>query len=661
MATTQFKNLFTPLKINSLEISNRIFMSNAAHRFYSGSEGPNERALYYYEARAKGGLGLIITGPHYISPFTTSGKPTAYQSDEVIPSLKRQADTVHKYGTKVFAQLGHVGNYVTGRGCGGGSTWGPSPVWRRNLFAPGWQEVPHEMDEDEIDRFVSDYGGAAKRVKEAGYDGIEIMAMVGLLQAQFLSSAMNIRDDEYGGPLKSRMKFLLRTIDSIRDAVGPDFVVGVRYTADEFVDRVWWTKNHGNTLDDAKEIAKILESTQKVDYLFPCATAFGPAHVPPMNYPLAPFIYLCAAVKDEVKLPVFGNGRINDPVLAEKILDDYQADMIGITRGLIADPEFPKKAREGKVKEIRKCIGCNEGCAGGHYPRLPLCCAMNVEAGREKEFVITPADNQKNVVVIGGGAAGLETARVAALRGHKVKLYERENELAPELTLAAKVPGREGFEDTLRYFAYQMELLGVEVNLGINITDETVLTNDWDVVVVATGAKPFIPRINGIENSSIRLVEMRDVLNEKTEVGDNIIIADYQNHLYGLDTADFLAHRGKTIELINESVFVGGMVDYQSINTMYTNVLSKGVKITPLTAIKEIVENKVITYNLLTNREKTIDGIDTVVVCTDGRSDDLLYRKLKSKVKELYRAGQCVSPRKMLDSIADGYRVGKLL
>ncbi|MCD6361664.1 MAG: FAD-dependent oxidoreductase [Armatimonadetes bacterium] len=657
----QFKKLFTPLQVGNVIIPNRIFMSNAAHRFYSGTAAPNERVLYYYEARAKGGAGLLITGPHYPSPLTTSGSSTAYQDDNVIPILKKQADTIHQYGTKVFAQLGHPGSYITGRGAGGGATWGPSPTWRRNLFAPGWQEIAHEMDVDEIKRFVRDYGSAARRVKEAGYDGVEIMSMVGLLHAQFLSSAMNIRTDEYGGSMENRMRFLLETVDSIREAVGSDFVVGVRFTADDFIDRVCWTENHGNTLDDTKEIAKKLEATGKFDYLFPCATAYGPAHVPPMNYPLAPFIYLTAAIKEVVNLPVFGNGRINDPILAEKILTDNQADMIGITRGLIADPEFAKKARENRLDEIRKCIACNEGCTGGHYPRLPLCCALNVEAGREKDFVITPADEKKSVMVIGGGAAGLETARVAALRGHKVSLYEEQDVLAPELLLAAKSPGRGGFDDAARYYTYQMSLLGVDVHLNTTITSDMVLKQDNDAVVIAIGATHSIPEIPGAESSSVNVVEMRQVLREEMEIGQNVIIADYENHLYGLDVADFLASKGKKVELFNESVFAGGMADYHTIHVAYTSVLSKGVTVTPLTAIKEIKGNKVVVYNLLTNAEREIEEVDTVVVCTDGAGNDSLYHSLKGKVKALYRVGQCVSPRRMLDSIFDGYKVGRTL
>ena len=658
---TQLKKLFTSLQIGNVTVPNRIFMPNVAHRFYAGTAAPNERALNYYEARAKGGAGLIITGPHYAAPLTTSGSPGAYQDDSVIPILAKQADAIHQYGTKVFAQLGHPGNYITGRGAGGGATWGASPTYRRNLFAPGWQEIAHEMDVDEISRFVEDYGSAARRIKEAGYDGVEIMSMAGMLHAQFLSSAMNTRTDKYGGSMENRMRFLVETINSIRDAVGPDFVVGVRFTADDFIDRVWWSNNHGNTLDDTKEIAKKLEAIGKLDYLFPCATAYGPAHVPPMDYPLAPFIYLTAAIKEVVNLPVFGNGRINDPIQAEKILADNQADMIGIMRGLLADPEFPNKARGNKLEEIRKCIACNEGCVGGHYPRLPLCCALNFEAGREKDFVITPTAKEKRVMVIGGGAAGLEAARVAALRGHKVSLYEKNDVLASELRLATKVPGREGFDDAVRYYAYQMNLLGVEIHLGTTVTADMVLGQENDAVILAVGAIHSIPEIPGVESGSVNVVEMRQVLQEEVEIGQNIVVADYENHIYGLDVAEFLANKSKKVELFNESVFAGGMVDYHTIHVAYTRVLSKGVIITPLSAIKEIKGNKVISYNLLTNAEREIEGVDTVVICTDGIGNDSLYHSLKGKGKELYRAGQCVSPRRLLDSIADGYRVGRML
>jgi len=649
----EFKYLFTPIDIGNVTIPNRIVMSAHTAFFYPGAAEPNEKAVNYFQARAKGGAGLIVTAPHYPFQLTTTTSPTAYESDNVIPALKKVADAIHEHGTKCFGQLRHPGNLVGSRAVGGGSTWGPSPIPRIAPFSPGWKEVPHEMDQDEIKRAVEAHGKAAGRFKKAGYDGVEIGAIFGMLQASFLSPVLNHRSDEYGGSLEKRMRFTLETIDAIRENVGSDFTVGVSFIADEFTDG-------GTTLDDAKEIAKNLEATGKVDYLFAYPTSFGPEHIPPMYFPLAPFVYLAAAIKEVVSLPVFCIGRINDPVLAERILADYQADMVGMCRALIADPELPNKARKGRLEEIRRCIGCNEGCGDKVCPGQ-ITCSYNPEVGREKEFAITPTDNKKRVMVIGGGAAGLETARVAALRGHEVSLYEKEDVLAKELVIAAKSPGREDFEEARRYYNYQMELLGVEVNLGITVTPEMVLKGKWDAVVVATGATPYIPDIPGAGGQNV--VEMRQVLQDEVEVGQNVVVVDCQSHIYGLDTADFLADRGKKVELLTEDAYAGAdtKADVHTEWAIYARVLSKGVIITPLTRVKEIKDNTVVTSNVITGMERQIEGISTAVFVTDGRANDSLYRSLKGKVKELYQVGQCVSPRKMLDSVYDGAVVGRKL
>ena len=356
-----------------------------------------------------------------------------------------------------------------------------------------------------------------------------------------------------------------------------------------------------------------------------------------------------------MSLPVFCVGRINDPVLAERILADHQADMVGMVRAHICDPEMISKAREGRLDEIRRCIGCNEGCLSKFL--LPVTCTYNPEAGREKEFAITPAVNKKRVMVIGGGAAGLETARVAALRGHKVTLYEKENVLAKELAIAAKSPGHESWEEPIRYYTLQMKLLGVDVRLGVTVTLEMVIKENADAVVVATGAVPYIPNIPGADGNNV--AEMRQVLQDEVEVGQNVVIADYQSHIYGLDTAVFLAERGKRVELLTEDIPAGTRADPFTLWEIYGRALSKGVVITSLTKVREIKGNTVVIYNVLTGVEKEIKGVDTVVFTTDGMANDTLYRSLKGKVKELYEVGQCVSPRKMLDSVYDGAVVGR--
>jgi 2,4-dienoyl-CoA reductase-like NADH-dependent reductase (Old Yellow Enzyme family)/thioredoxin reductase len=651
MSEKEFKNLFTPLKLGNIIIPNRIFNSAHAPRLFSNIGEPNEAAAAYYARRAEGGIGLIITSGHYVRWNSTADRHAAMESDKVIPALKMIPDAIHKYDTRCFAQLMHPGSLGSSRAAGGGAVYAASGIPRMMPFRGAWQEIPHAMDIDEIKRTVEAYGGAARRVKEAGYDGIEIQGMYGMLQASFLTPLLNHRDDEYGGSLENRMRFLLECIDAIRDNVGSDFVVGIRFSGDEFTEG-------GLTLDDAKEIAKRLEATGKLDYLFPCGGAWGPFHVPPSYFPLSTFAYLAAGIKEVVSLPVFCIGRINDPVLAESLLADHIADMIGMTRATVCDPEMPNKARQGRLDEIRRCMGCNEACVTG-VVSLPITCTVNPEAGRELTFAITPAASKKKVMVIGGGAAGMEAARTAALRGHTVSLYEKNDTLAKELSIAAKCPGREDFEEGLRYYTNEMKRCRVDVHLGITVTPEMVIEGNYDAVVVATGALPFIPDIPGGDSANV--VEMRQVLQDEVETGQNVIVADCQNHIYGLDVADFLAERGKKVELLTQSAFAGTMVDYHTVWAIYTRVLDNGVTITPLTKVKEVQGNTVVVSNVLTGTERQIDGVDTVVFTTDGKANDALYHSLKGKVKELYQVGQCLAPRKMVDSVYDGAVVGRKL
>jgi len=642
MVTEEFKHLFSPIKIGTVTIPNRIVMTGAFNRL-SG-----ERLLHYYAARARGGAGLIMSSPHH--PFMTT--------DEMIPGLKAVADAVHQYPTKIFAQLFHHGARAWARMMGGGTSMAPSPVKVRAPFMNGGHSLPRQMDKDDIDRTIKAYGATALRMKNAGYDGIEIMAAWGMLQGEFLSPVTNIRNDEYGGSIENRMRFLLECIDVIRENIGPDFPLGIRFNGDELIGRVWWTKEHGNTLDETREIASRLEATGKLDYLLACGGALGAGHMPPMHFPLGAFVYIAAAIKEVVEIPVVAVGRINDPVMAETILVNNQADMVGMTRAVMCDPEMPNKAKEGRLEEIRRCIACNEGCIGPNFLAMPISCSLNYETGREQMGPVPLSENKKKVMVIGGGAAGLEAARVAALRGHQVDLYEKEDTLAKELDIAAKAPGRQDFAEVKRYYTYQMDLLNVSVHLGVTVTPEMVLEHKPDAVIVATGGVPFIPEITGADSD---IVETRQVLLESIEVGQNVLIVDCQNHVYALDVADFLADRGRKVEIITETAYAGSEADILSVEMAYFSALSKGVVITPLSGIKEIRGKNIITYNVITGAEKQIEGIDTVVVCTDERANDNLYYSLKGQVKELYLVGQALSPRRLLDSIADAYVVARAL
>ncbi len=638
----QYEHLFTPLTIGTVTVPNRILMCAHVHRL------PDERFKDYYRARARGGAGLLIQSQPLLG--LTLGNFMPMMDSKAILGYSDFVKEIHSYGTKIFVQFLHPGNLGGGERMMGGASLAPSPIPRKGIFP---KAMPHEMDVEEIKKTISNYADSAARVREAGYDGVEIGAIWGLLVASFMSPLYNQRSDDYGGSVENRLRFPLEIIDAIRSAAGTDFVVGIKLDGDEFMDG-------GITLDDMKEIAPRLEAGGGLSYINVGAGATLGIHVPPMYFPLSPFVYMAAGIKEVTNLPVFAGGRINDPAVAERILKDNQADMTAMTRPLIADPELPNKAKEGQDKLIRKCIACNDACWLPLWEGMtPLTCVVNPEAGREGTFAITPAAVEKSVMIVGGGAAGLETARVAALRGHKVSLYETADELGGQLNIAAKAPGRVDYAELVRYYTYQMKVLDVDVHLGTAVTREMVKEKNCDTVVIATGSLPTTSA--SIANEGGNVVNTRDVLQETVEVGKNVVIVDYQYHMQALSVADFLADRGVKVELLTPAIFAGSHLEEGTLEIIYYRLLSKGVVITVLTDVKAIKRNTVTAFNVLTNTHRQIDGVDTVIVATNGKADNALYHSLKGEVKELHIAGQCLAPRTLRDSIWDGARVGRTL
>lgn len=654
MAAQEFKHLFSPLKIGNMVVPNRIVLPAHWTCFFFQDEPPNERLMHYLAARAKGGAGLIITPQNTVWPSSTHHGYVGTHDDKAIPAYKMISQAVHEHGAKVVAQLTHFGP-STGFLKTGGAGLAPSPVGGSGGLLPHalGNAVPHEMDRDEIKEIVASYGTTAYRMRETGYDGVEISSTVGAggLFVAFLNPLTNRRIDEYGGSLENRFRIHMEVIDSVRRSVGQDFVVGLRLIGDMLIDG-------GTTLDDTKVLAAMVEKSGQIDYLGVCAGFQG--HIPPMHFPLGAFVYIAAGVKEVVDLPVVCHGRINDPVQAESILDNNQADLIGMARALICDPEWPVKAREGRTEEIRKCIACIQECAGNFLKWQPIGCTLNPQAGRENVITkIVPAANKKKVMVIGGGAAGLETARVATLRGHEVSLYEKEKELGGQCNVAAKVPKREDFAEVPRYYTYQMKHLGVEVHLETTVTPEMVKEKKPDAVVVAVGSVPNILPVPGSDRDNV--VWVRDVLQGEATTGENVVVIAAEQHEQALGVAIFLADKGKRVELVTHCLYAGTELDTNTLPFMYGQLLSKGGVITPLTRVKSIEENAVVTAHAITGVERRIEGVDTVVVAGIGRADESLYRALKSEVKEIYAVGQCLAPRLLTDSVWDGYHVGCLL
>ncbi len=644
---SQFKHLFSPIQIGSMTVRNRIVctshetMYTEPHTFL-----PTDRLTGYYVGKAKGGVGLIFTHAlacHESSHFNVLAHPQAPAR------FKKTADAIHEHGARFIGQIFHYGGETFLQGA---SPWAPSVFLAPNDWKPS-----HEMTIEEIHSVRDGFVQAARVLQDAGLDGVEIHAAHGYLLTEFMNKFHNQRQDEYGGSLENRLRLVIEITDAVREAVGKSFVVGMRINGDDFLEGA-------NTLDDMKVIAPMLTAKGNLDYISVAAGTHRHPNiaVEPMYFPLSSLIYLAAAIKEVVNIPVIGRGRVNDPVQAEDLLASNQLDLVGMTRPSIADPEFPNKAREGRLDEIRKCLACNEGCFGrvGGVPPATLGCVMNTGVGRETEpgwSTPLPAVKKKRIMVIGGGPAGLETARQAAARGHNVSLYEKGPELGGLTVVAARAPGREGFLDLQRYQTYQMKLLGVNVHLNTEATLDTVKAEKPDAVVVATGSIPIIPNIPGADQPNV--TEVRAVLSGKVETGQNVLIIAGEQHIEALSTADYLASQGKTVHVVTEEHFAGSKIEPSTMTSLYQRLYQNHVNLVPNTAVKEISGNTVIGANVFTREETRFDNIDTVVVAFSGRENSSLHTRLKGMVKELYAVGDCAGVRRLFAATRDAGNLGR--
>ncbi|MCK4794295.1 MAG: mycofactocin system FadH/OYE family oxidoreductase 2 [Desulfobacteraceae bacterium] len=649
---SEYRYLFSPIKIGSVVIPNRI--NFAAHLTnLSENHQISDNHIYYYRERAWGGCGLITTEELTVHPSDLAYEKLVDAFDpKVISGFKRLTRAIHEYDTKIFAQLNHNGMQADGK-ISRLPVWGPSagkdPIFR---------EISKEMEIEDIKECIKFFARSAGHVVEGGLDGIELQIGHSSLIRQFLSPATNFREDEYGGSFENRLRFCLEVIDAVRQAVGTDFALGIRLNADEMHPR------GGLTLEDAKKIAARLEATGQLDFMDLSLGTFHNLYLVEgsMHVPLAYTVPLSAGIRSVVNLPVYCTNRINDPHLAEKILEDGQADMINMVRALIADPGLPNKAREGRDDDIRHCIACNQGCIGRMGMGYTIGCIQNPAAGNEKDLgigTLKPCDIQKKVVVVGAGPAGLEVARTAALRKHKVILFEKNDEVGGQNIIAGKAAGRQEITGVTRWLLGQVNKLDIDMRLGVEASEETVLQEKPDAVVVATGSVPKEKPFPG-EYGFPDVVNTQQVLKGEVETGQNVLLIDLDGHHQGTGTAEFLADRGKAVHVITPALFVGGQLGpLQDLFLTRQRLAKKGVTSTPDIAVLEIQGTLAKGLNVYSNEMIDFKGYDTVVLAAGNVADDKLYFALKGKVKELYRIGDCVAPRKTDMAIVEGHRVGR--
>ena len=649
---SEYRYLFSPLKLGSVTVPNRI--NFAAHLTnLSEDHQISERHIYYYRERAKGGAGLITTEELTVHPsdLAYAGLVDAFVP-EVIPGFLDLTRTIHQYETKIFAQLNHNGMQADGK-TSRLPVWGPSPG-----KDPLFREMAKEMEVEDIKECIEYYKKSAMHVLEGGFDGIELQLGHSSLIRQFLSPATNVREDEYGGSLDNRMRFCLEVIGGIRKTVGRDFTLGVRLNADEMHPR------GGLTIHDAMEIAVRLEAAGGIDFLDLSLGTFHNLFLVEgsMHTPLAYTTPLSAAIRSVVNLPVYATNRINDPHLAEKVLEDGQGDMINMVRALIADPELPNKAMEGREDDIRQCIACNQGCIGRMGLGYTIGCMQSPAAGNEKELglgTLPPCDAPKKVVVIGAGPAGLEAARVAALRKHRVIVFEKNHEVGGQNIIAGKVAGRQEIQGVTRWLLGQVEKLDIDLRLGVTADETFVLGENPDVVVVATGSTPKTNPIPG-EYAFPAVLNTVDVLKERVETGEKVLLIDLDGHHQGTGTAEFLADRGKKVHVLVPALFQGAQLGpLQDLFLARQRLALKGVTCTPDIAVLEIQGTVAKGLNVYSNEMMDFEGYETIVLAAGNVAEDGLYFALKGKVKELYRIGDCVAPRKTDMAIVEGHRVGR--
>jgi len=586
-----FEYLFTPIQIGSRTVKNRICCS--AHADALARDGmPDEQERRYYEEKAKGGVGFMMCfGSASVHPTSTARDWNGVElfEDRVIPYLSEFSDTMHRYDVPVVAQITH-------RGRRGRSV----DLWNR-MFAPSdvrepnHRENPHPLDASMIDEIVRAFAAAAGRLKAGGFDGCEVMASHCHLIDQFFAETTNERTDDYGGSLDNRLRFGLRVLEAVREKVGAEFIIGIRITGDDLLE-------HGLDNDVMREIASRLNALRIIDYfnvIGGSAETFAgeAAAVPNMSFRLGTYAHLSASIRSVVDVPVIVTGRVVDPVQADRILAAGQADLCIMNRALIADPHMPNKARSGQLDDIRQCMGYNEGCIDRIYTGKGVTCVQNPVIGREREWAqLTRSHERKKIVVVGGGPAGLEAARVAAARGHQVMLFESSSELGGQTLIAMRAPGRQDFDGATRWSSRQCRKLGVEIRLETAATVANVLAESPHMVVVATGALARQPKLAGMDVHVC--VSAWDVLRGKAPpLGQTLLVIDEEYGHQGPTTAEFLLDQGKEVDLITSQETIANFLGATTRPPLLARLFKKGIQVFTHLEARNLLEGRLIARN----------------------------------------------------------------
>lgn len=659
----KYKNLFTPIKIGNCEIKNRFAMAPMGPLGLADAEGGfNQRGIDYYTERAKGGTGLIITGVTFSDcEVETQSMPncpnSTYNPVHFVRTSREMTERVHAYGSKIFLMMS----------AGFGRVTIPTNLGEFPPVAPS--EIPHRwldkmcrpLTKEEIKSIVKSFGDGAYNAKRAGFDGVEIHAVhEGYLLDQFAISMFNLRNDEYGGSLENRLRFAKEVVEEIKQRCGQDFPVALRFSVKSMI-KDWREgalpgeefEEKGRDIQEGLEAAKLLVEYgyDALDIDVGTYDAWWWNH-PPMYQEKGLFREYCRMVKEVVDVPVLCAGRMDVPEMAQEAVETGACDIVSLGRPLLADPDYVNKLRSNRYDEVRPCISCQEGCMGRIQEYSMINCAVNPQAARERAMHYEPILKEKKVLIVGGGVAGCEAARVLAVRGHKPVLFEKGDKLGGNLIPGGAPDFKEDDIALAKWYTRQLEILGAEVNLNTEVSAKDILESNYDTVIIATGSKP---KIFALGDDS-RVYTAADVLLEKENPGDTTAVIG--GGLVGCETALWLAQQGKKVTLIealDSLLAINGPLCHANKDMLEKLVPYNGVDVVTGAKVTSFKDGK-LTYETSEGDFKKID-CDSVVLAIGYKEENDLYHQLEFEVPEIYLLGDAKKVSNIMYGIWDAFEV----
>lgn len=645
--TSAFPHLFQPLQIRGKRLKNRI-MSSGHDTSMPTDNLVNEQLIAYHRARAEGGVGLIVlqvAGVHDSARYTSHVLMAT--DDACIDGYRRLAESCHAHGTVVLSQIFHPGREIMESADGLlAVAYAPSAVPNERF-----RVMPRALDQDMIDEIIQGYADAARRLHQAGLDGVELVASHGYLPAQFINPRVNRRTDGYNGELEQRLRFIREILGAMRASTDAEFIIGLRISADE-------RDPEGLTEDESLAAVQLLQG--QLDYVHivagTSASLGGAVHiVPPMAVEAAYLAREAGTFKAKLSIPLFVTGRINQPQEAEAIIAKGQADVCGMTRALICDPQMPNKSDSGRAEDVRACIACNQACIGHFHKGLPISCIQHPETGRELLYgQPKPSARGKRILVVGGGPAGMKAAAVAAQRGHRVTLYEASAQLGGQIQLAQLLPRRSEFGGASTNLQREMQLAGVEVVRNTRVDRALIERENPDHVIIATGAQPYWPNFE--RGGDLQVVDAWQVLRDEVQLGRSVVVADWRCDWIGPGIAERLVRAGHQVQLAVNGTHCGESLPLYVRDQMAGELHKLAIPIIPYARLYGCDDSTVYLQHTASGEPMLLENVDSLVLCQGHQSVDDLGQQLKGLVP-FQRIGDCLAPRTVEEAIHEGLKV----